>query len=183
MRSEILQSALFKDTLRSPICLLIFPLRAKSKWEREREGGRDTVGHQGNRPVRPISECEQTERARVCQRVAYLEGDLEVLRVEDRETLRELQQLPWRCEPLLGVSPEDLMDDSRWTNTPHTHSHATEHVCMHTSWRHTQQRTLSRQTRSFWNASHRAKHVQSCFTQMKRYKCALYIWVWVFNYE
>lgn len=39
----IIQSALLKDTLRSPICLLIFPLRAKSKWEREREGETPSV--------------------------------------------------------------------------------------------------------------------------------------------
>lgn len=52
----------------------------------------------------------------VCVRAhwrVYLLGDLEVLRVEEREALRELQQLPWRCELLLGVSPGDLKDDTR----------------------------------------------------------------------
>lgn len=51
----------------------------------------------------------------------YLTGDLEVLWAEDREALRELQQLPWRCELLLGLSPGDLM------NTEHTHTHTEPH--------------------------------------------------------
>ncbi len=60
----------------------------------------------------------------------YLAGDLEVLRVEDKEALRELQQLPWRCELLLGVSAGDLMDDNKWTNTHHTHAYIYTHKAM-----------------------------------------------------
>ena len=59
----------------------------------------------------------------VCRGV-YLAGDLEVLRVEDREALRELQQLPWRCELLPGVSPGDLAEGQRTDGRTRSHTHA-----------------------------------------------------------